>query len=188
MSDIKRNTRGGAGWKARKTGKQHFEKKIEEFDVESGGNYYAEVTRLLGGNRIEAKLHTGNIVQARIPGIMYKKKGNWMKVGTTIFINGINDFYEVIRIVKDSNNDATKAKSMISKSNNSIDIFGDEEKSDTEDDLENFVNPNINTQPIDKTIVNMKRKEDDKERTITNSKEKNRQFSNHITSIENNLI
>ena len=182
MSEAKRNTRGGAGYKARKTGKQKIERKIEELDVEAGEGYYGTVMRLLGGNRIEAKLHTGGIVQARIPGIMYKKRGNWMKVGAIIQLDGADDFYEVIRIVKDANNDAEQAKEIISKSNNNNDIFGDgKSEDDNDDELDKLINPNIVLKKqgvsAEKTMLTLKRKEDQKSRTIASAKGQGRQFS-----------
>ena len=153
-----RNTKGGKGWKKRKTGRERAVPKqnIVEIDVDKGEGYYAVVKRILIGNQVEVKTSNGTIETVIIPGRMKKgRRGNWIKQDMLLLVDKFND---IIKIIKSNDRDIKKATDMMKKVTGSSAFFFDEASSDSEDDdnddVHEIENKNIsNTQDGD-VLVN----------------------------------
>jgi|SaaInlStandDraft_4_1057021.scaffolds.fasta_scaffold03543_2 initiation factor 1A len=118
----------------RNKGKPRPEKKIEDVDVDKGTGFYAEVKKIIGGNRVRVLLNTGEESEAIIPGKFRKRV--WLREGTKVLLNS---GYEVIQVIRDSDsvaNDAAKAISKVTKdSNGGIVCFQNFSDDEEEDDL-----------------------------------------------------
>jgi translation initiation factor IF-1 len=140
------NVRGGKGYKKRKTNRVRNQpnRAEENINVEEGQGYYATIVKRLGGAPacFEATLSNGtmSIIQAR--GRMHKKQ--WMNAGDKVLVN--NDG-EIVRKVRDTDNDAIDAKKIMEKAENNKSVFCtfvDDDSSDEDMDLEkdSYNNPN----------------------------------------------
>lgn len=163
---VLRNVHGGKSYKKGKTRKMTMQQKID-VDVESGTDFYGSVLKLLGGKRVQVKLHDGREVQVLIPGKMYNRV--WIRLGTIL---QINQDYEIVRIVKTTDRDAQDANDRIEKATDTGELgitFGvKKEESDNEDDCI-ALKPTI----IEKKQQQQTFKTNDKNRTLarTNGKE-----------------
>lgn len=174
------NIRGGKGYKKSKSGrvKNRPEKKNEVVDVAAGEGFFAKVKNKLGGKpaRIEVTLSNGttNIVYVR--GRMHKKV--WINEGLIVLVN--KDM-EIIKVIKDSDENSKQAIYMLDKFNagnvSYIDMYGSSSDNDNDDDSEDDSNddndndsgnklqkkPEISHSDSEDSLVNLNRNYDEKE-------------------------
>jgi len=129
-----RNTRGGKGYKKRKTNRERFrpESKVS-INVANGEGYFASIIRFLGDNKVEIKRSNDTIAQATIPGKFYKRR--WIKNNDIVLVNTEN---EIVKIIKNNDTDSKMAQNMMAKlekSNGGNIYLNSDSESDSDDDL-----------------------------------------------------
>lgn len=117
--------------KRNKTHRKKIERKIPDIDVSNGEGFYAVVEKIIGGNRILVKLHSGEEHEATIPG-KYRNKV-WLRAGSKVLLN---ESYEVAHIIRDTDANAAEAEKMLRKSNgdNGGIYFQDYESEESEEE------------------------------------------------------
>lgn len=153
--------RGGKNYKKHKKGND--DKNYVDFDDESGNFYYGTVEKKLGDDRMQVKLHDGNVKQCTISGKHWKKI--WYNIGDLV---RINQNHEILGKVKNTDKDVNNARAKINKTNESY-VFDLPTNSDDEDDVDDKLQ-NI-------TILHKKQKlqqfkENDKTRTLERNRDK----------------
>jgi hypothetical protein len=130
------NIRGGKGYKKKKTNRDRTRptKAIESVNVEEGEGYYATIIKRLGGKpaQFEVTLSNGTTGTILSRGRMHKKQ--WINPGNIVLVN--NDG-EIVKIVKDKDNDAVDAKMMMDKVGNNKSVFCTFFDNDSSDDENN---------------------------------------------------
>ena len=128
------NVKGGKGYKKNKSNRDRKrpKKATEKIDVQTGEGYYAKIRKRLGGApaEFEALLHDGSIHNIQIRGRMRKKE--WVNCGMIVLIN---KDYEIVKIIKDYDQEYSIANRMIEttqKDKIAYNFIEDDEDSDEE--------------------------------------------------------
>lgn len=152
--------------KRNKTGRKKIERKIPDINVAAGEGYYATIEKIIGGNRLSVKLHTGEIHEAIIRGRDRNK--NWMRVGQKVLLN---EFFEIEEVIRDTNMKAGEAEKLLRKNGSSAfgvsfqDYDSSESESDSEEDEDDLSGIKKATfGDLEKTKKMLDRKEKVKER------------------------
>jgi hypothetical protein len=132
------NTRGGKGYKKGKTNRVRDKpnRAIESVDVDAGEGFYARIIKRLGGKpaQFEVTLSNGTTDTIISRGRMHKKQ--WINPGMLVLVNNGK---EIIKIVREVDNDAKDANKIMNKvENNDKNVFCtffNDESSDDDIDL-----------------------------------------------------
>ena len=132
-----RNTKGGKGYKKRKTRRIKVKKSDVIINIDEGEGDYALVLKNLGGKHIRIKLSNGVDVTAIIPGKMKKKRGCWLKQNMIVLVEtDKHGNYELVRIVRPTDKDAKAAIEKMKKiiSGTSFFVFPNDSDDDGDTD------------------------------------------------------
>jgi initiation factor 1A len=168
--------RGGRLRRKNKTNRVKGAKREVIVDVENGDKF-GTVEKILGGNQVLIKNHTGLLETVYIRGRMKKKQ--WIKIGNIV---SINDQNEITSIVREGDKNSRGAAELINKSdNNGIYFNNSDSDSDDDDNDENNIDDNDDKNSLtigDKNKLKLTRKEKDKQRDISRRIDKNdRQYT-----------
>jgi len=151
MSSQMRNSRGGIGYRKKKTRRDKTVVKKEILlDVENGDGYYGKVLKLLGTNRVLVKLHNNIETQVTIPGRLYKRV--WIKPDHYILVNNL---MEIEKVYNDFDKDTSEVKR----------VFGEKTGEDSSEQITTI-----------HKVSDLERKQEDKLRYLSRSE--GRHFTN----------
>jgi hypothetical protein len=134
-----RNTKGGKGFKQRKTRRErNIPKKDYQTDINNGDAYYAQVKKIIGGNKVEviSSKDGGQSQVVTIPGRMNKgRRGGYIRTGNNVLVN--DD--EILRIIRLNDADNEKAKKAMATVGFKSEVYNNDPSSDddSEDDDDN---------------------------------------------------
>jgi translation initiation factor IF-1 len=156
--------RGGKIRRKTKSGRVKGNKHECVVDLENGDRF-GTVLKLLGGNQVSVKNHTGLEETVLIPGRMRKKQ--WIKIGNIVSIGKDN---EITSIVRDGDKNHKNATSLVGT--NGIPLDDDSGDDDEDEEAEEEGVSGI----ADKLKLKLSRREGEKQRDLTR-KTGDRQFT-----------
>ena len=124
-----KNKIGGSGHKKARRGNRN---KVGVFDEENG-DYYEEVIKIAGDNKVDVKLHDGRLMKVMIPGRYFKKV--WVRPEDLICCTE-----DTMRWKVDNESERSAARKLFLAHGSTDTLFGniDDEESDDEDDDDRY--------------------------------------------------
>ena len=191
------NIRGGKGYKKGKTNRVRDKpnRAIESVDVDAGEGFYARIIKRLGGKpaQFEVTLSNGTTDTIISRGRMHKKQ--WINPGMLVLVNSGK---EIVKIVKEADNDAKDANKIMNKvENNDKNIFCtffNDESSDDDDidlnkmtpDSDESIHQKLNLPNNKKSILMEKKKNSESEdEESENQESENEESENEESENEN---
>lgn len=162
--------------------KNRVEKACPDLNIENGEGFYAKIEKIIGGNRVLVKLHTGEEQIAIIMGRHKNKK--WMRVGEYVLLN---QYFEIQDVIRATHPKAVEANKYLKKlpGNEGI-VFKDYSDGDgTDEEEEEEPDEEIKKMTmgsVEKTKKMLGRKEADKKRDLSRRGEKTFTDSNVLQS------
>ena len=173
-----RNTKGGNGYKKRKTRRVVVKKSEINIDVERGDGDYAIVLKLLGGPQVRIKLSDGTEVTAMIPGKMRKKRGCWLKENMIILVEkDTGGHCEVAKIIRPTDKDFITAIDKLKGIAPKTSFFSYNDKNDDADNDDDYDDDRKEDDVCDLTLQSIQQVVQTKWTT-----KKNKEIVNNVSS------